>query len=148
MLFPKKYFSFIFIILASVAFTGLIPLDAFGTNTCTSGVADPPFLAEGVDPNLLLMIDNSGSMLDLAYVETDSECFDDTYDPTTTYAGYFDQTIRYVYNLTSEKFEVWNSSTDDQYDNANAPGTAPRRESSPAGLYTDYRPGSTSGYTF
>ncbi len=106
------------IILVSMAFTGLMPVNAFGTNTCTSGVADPPFLAAGVDPNLLLMIDNSGSMLDLAYVETNSECFDDTYDPTTTYAGYFQPTILYVYNLTSEKFEVWNSSTDDQWYNA------------------------------
>jgi hypothetical protein len=118
MSFSKKYFSRMLIILVSMAVTGLMPVQAFGNATCTSGVADPPFLAAGVDPNLLLMIDNSGSMLDLAYVETDSECFDDTYDPTATYAGYFQPTILYVYNLTLEKFEVWNSSTDDQWYNA------------------------------
>ncbi|MBW2611193.1 MAG: hypothetical protein JRE12_02345, partial [Deltaproteobacteria bacterium] len=32
---------------------------ALGAYDCTNGAADPPFLAAGVTPNLLLLIDNS-----------------------------------------------------------------------------------------
>ena len=32
-----------------------------------AGLGEPPFLSYGVDPNLLMVIDNSGSMLDMAY---------------------------------------------------------------------------------
>ena len=39
---------------------------ATADSSCATGAAAPPFLAAGVDPNLLLMIDNSASMYDLA----------------------------------------------------------------------------------
>ena len=50
-------------------------------SSCTTGAAVPPFLAAGLDPNLLLMIDNSASMYDLAYVQPREEgyCYDGTY---------------------------------------------------------------------
>lgn len=74
----------------------------------------PPFIMGGVNPNLLLMIDNSASQYDLAYISSGSFsmptgtcngsstipetfCFDDTYNNSTTYLGYFDNTKTYQY---------------------------------------------------
>ena len=76
------------------------------TTVCESGVASPPFLSYGVAPNVLLMIDNSGSMLDPAYIRTDRQCYDDSYDVTgtTAYAGYFEKDSWYYYDLSANKF--------------------------------------------
>jgi len=75
-------------------------------SSCAIGAAVPPFLAAGLDPNLLLMIDNSASMYDLAYVQPREQgyCYDGTYtdagnnlvesySAANTYAGYFDATV-------------------------------------------------------
>ncbi len=88
-------------------------------SSCATGVAVPPFLAAGVDPNLLLMIDNSASMYDLAYVKPREEgyCYDGTYtdedgnpaesyDAATDYFGYFESADWYAYNFASAKFEI------------------------------------------
>jgi type IV pilus assembly protein PilY1 len=87
--------------------------------SCTTGAAVPPFLAAGLDPNLLLLIDNSASMYDLAYVQAREEgyCYDGTYtdaannlvesySAATTYAGYFDAVTWYSYDLASGQFET------------------------------------------
>ena len=83
-------------------------------SSCAVGAAVPPFLAAGVDPNLLLLIDNSASMYDLAYVKPREQgyCYDGTdtalvesYLGTTDYAGYFDASTWYAYNFTTERFE-------------------------------------------
>ena len=95
----------VFIIL--FAFSGPAPPYLYAVDYCGNDVAVPPFLASGVDPNLLLLIDNSGSMIDMAYVEADSQCFDDTYDPNTTYAGYFERNVLYAFNFSGEYFEVF-----------------------------------------
>jgi type IV pilus assembly protein PilY1 len=86
-------------------------------SSCTAGAAAPPFLAAGVDPNLLLMIDNSASMYDLAYVKPREEgyCYDGTYtdglgnlvesyDAAVSYFGYFDATGWYAYDLAASQF--------------------------------------------
>ncbi len=57
----------------------------------------PAFLASGLDPNVLLLIDNSASMYDIAYTKADSFCFDDTFDSSKTYSGYFDSDEWYIY---------------------------------------------------
>ncbi|MGD9105405.1 MAG: PilC/PilY family type IV pilus protein [Desulfobacterales bacterium] len=103
----RKNTSAIFLIFVLITFVGLTPPYVFGADYCGNDVAVPPFLSSGVDPNLLLLIDNSGSMIDLAYVETDSQCFDDTYNNTTTYAGYFERNVVYAYNFSGEYFEVY-----------------------------------------
>jgi type IV pilus assembly protein PilY1 len=88
---------------------------------CYQDTAEPPFLATGAAPNLLLMIDNSASMYDSIYtdpaesngidddgdgtIDEDGEatmCYDDTYDPDTTYVGYFEKDQWYAYNLALE----------------------------------------------
>lgn len=49
-------------------------------------IGTPPFLSEGVNPNLLLIIDSSGSMYDLTYDDIDDPefCNDDSYIPSTS----------------------------------------------------------------
>lgn len=57
----------------------------------------PPFVVGGVNPNLLLMIDNSASMFDLAHIDKGSTaplrkafyCYDRTYFFIKHYPGYF-----------------------------------------------------------
>lgn len=93
------------------------PIKAYGS--CTDGTAVPPFLSAGLDPNLLLMIDNSASMYDLAYVRPREEgyCYDGTYtdagnnlvesyNAAGSYTGYFDSALWYAYNMTSGEFEA------------------------------------------
>lgn len=61
----------------------------------------PPFIVGGVNPNLLLMIDNSASMFDLAYIDKGSTtrtpfyCYDNTYNFGLHYAGYFQDWYHY-----------------------------------------------------
>lgn len=78
------------------------------TCDCTD-TADPPFLSAGADPNLLLMIDNSGSMYDVAHTAAsaaDWECFDSSYglNPDAVYGGYFIPETWYHYVET--RFET------------------------------------------
>lgn len=88
-------------------------------SSCATGAAVPPFLSAGLDPNLLLMIDNSASMYDLAYVQAREEgyCYDGTYtdddsdlvesySAANTYAGYFDGATWYSYDLATGQFET------------------------------------------
>ena len=70
------------------------------------GIAEPPFLSYGVNSNLLLLLDNSGSMLDMAYVDEESNCNDSPdegrdyigYNPDNPYAGYFEEDNWYTWN--------------------------------------------------
>ena len=71
----------------------------------TDYVAVPPFLTTSVPPNLLLLIDNSASMYDLAYVDDQEYCYDDTYDNNLEYAGYCDADTWYKYDLGQSQFE-------------------------------------------
>lgn len=73
---------------------------------CVSDSAVPAFLAAGVDPAVLLIIDNSASMYDVAYVEGEVHCFDDSFSAANSYAGYFSETDWYTYDGTDNRFEV------------------------------------------
>jgi len=87
----------------------LVFVSAFSSeaaNNMQDYVASPPFVsAGGVQPNLLLVIDNSASMYDLAYVGNQGYCYDDSYDTAKTYVGYFEPGTWYAYNLVAERFE-------------------------------------------
>jgi type IV pilus assembly protein PilY1 len=100
-----KHFILYFLIALSLVFT--CPL--FAKAECSSSIADyiaiPPFMSGGVKGNLLLMLDNSGSMYDLAYVDAQEYCYDDTYNTASVYAGYFDQNDWYYYDQATEQFE-------------------------------------------
>ncbi len=79
-------------------------------DVCSQGTGLPPFLSAGADPNLLLLLDNSGSMLDLAYVDNTEQCFDDTYSNASLYAGYFERTSWYSYDFINDsRFEMESS---------------------------------------
>lgn len=68
----------------------------------------PPLAGSGIKPNLLLMIDNSASMYDLAYTNTSAStptyCLDDTYDDVTPYRGYFEPDSYYRYDFAAGSF--------------------------------------------
>ena len=113
---PKKIIALLVAMLAG----GLYLINPIAAeSSCATGVAVPPFLAAGVDPNLLLMIDNSASMYDLAYVKAREEgyCFDgsytdedgnpaESYDAAVDYFGYFESADWYAYNFASATFET------------------------------------------
>jgi type IV pilus assembly protein PilY1 len=89
-----------------------IPVHAT-TPVISDYTAYPPFVSTNTTPNLLLIIDNSGSMYDLAYIDEGNEptrssnyCYDQTYISATTYTGYFDADTVYSYDFTDNRFEV------------------------------------------
>ena len=90
-----------------LAFCCLLPTSVAAENVCGSGTGLPPFLSSGADANLLLVLDNSGSMLDMVYNDNDdnTHCFDDTYDTTETYGGYFGKSNWYKWSNGS--YPTW-----------------------------------------
>ncbi len=76
----------------------------------------PPFVTSGanaLNPNVLLIIDNSGSMNEFAYKASgkgDSSHgiidWDDSYSSVTPYYGYFDNTKMYSYDTSNGNFYV------------------------------------------
>ncbi len=103
----SRYIYVFLIIMASVSMYA--PQQTIAQNM-EDYTAYPPFIASNADPNLLLIIDNSASMYDLAYIDEgtatrqSSYCYDQTYSNTNTYAGYFEKDIIYSYNFTSNRF--------------------------------------------
>ena len=98
-------------------------------DVCSAGTGIPPFLASGADPNLLLVLDNSGSMLDMAYVderkykagtteEYKNSCYDKGYlkeqkdgvwdiTPGKEYAGYFEKNTWYKWEEPTDGSTTW-----------------------------------------
>jgi len=69
----------------------------------------PPFVTSGANslkPNVLLVVDNSGSMNEFAYKTAGkgNSSYDDSYSSTTKYYGYFDDSKMYSYDTTSGGF--------------------------------------------
>ncbi len=69
----------IFVFVAVIAMSQSISLAA--TEVALRGVGEPPFLGEGVPANVMLLIDNSASMYDMAYddIQEPGFCLDDSY---------------------------------------------------------------------
>jgi type IV pilus assembly protein PilY1 len=102
-------FSCVLTILAFI----LISLPSSALSSMDNYCTKPPFISNGAQPNLLLMIDNSASMYDLAYVDNgnapvreSSYCYDQTYDSNNNYVGYFEPKTIYSYNFGSGHFEA------------------------------------------
>ena len=105
-------------------------------DVCSAGTGIPPFLASGADPNLLLVLDNSGSMLDMAYVDEETytlpptagigdldpnykkTCSDNGYlkeqkekiwalNPAKEYAGYFEKNTWYKWEEPVDGSTTW-----------------------------------------
>jgi len=108
------------VLIAIFAVLACLPRPALAVDgVCGAGTGVPPFLSSGLDPNLLLVLDNSGSMLDSAYTDTtysgpaktnspanDGACVDNDFDPAKTYAGYFDPEKWYEWR---EGVQQWQS---------------------------------------
>lgn len=82
-------------LLAGFVFTPL----AFAVSppTMHDYTAIPQFVDQSVKPNILILMDNSGSMNEFAYVG-------ETYDPNKDYYGYFSSHLRY--NHDGNKFDI------------------------------------------
>nr|MBI3614101.1 hypothetical protein [Nitrospirota bacterium] len=73
-----------------------------------------PFISDTVPPNILLLMDNSGSMADRACDSTNCGVHADgtttpvvtTFVATTTYTGFFAPLGCYTYNSTDKRFEL------------------------------------------
>jgi len=93
----KNILSFILIlvgILIGLTVGGLLfPVKA-KAQSITDYTASPPFISQNVPPNILLLLDNSGSM--------NSNAYDNPFDPATTYFGLYDPFECYDY--ASNKF--------------------------------------------
>ena len=100
---------------------------ATASGVCSSGTGEPPFLSYGAQSNLLMLLDNSGSMLDMAYTDSErvstandevvgSSCYDNPddargylgYDPAKSYAGYFVKEQWYTWN---NGIDLWSPGT-------------------------------------
>ncbi len=62
----------------------------------------PPYVVQNVVPNIMILLDNSGSMWDYAYYDSGNDCSDydnpcTGFDPTKEYYGYFDSNTWYQY---------------------------------------------------
>uniref|UniRef100_UPI004055C0EE PilC/PilY family type IV pilus protein n=1 Tax=Candidatus Electronema sp. TaxID=2698783 RepID=UPI004055C0EE len=103
----------------------LLPAAAFAADVCNQGIGIPPFLSSGAKPNLLMVLDNSGSMLDAAYSKEDIRCLDGDYqitknkavtetvtgyDNAATYGGYFSNSEWYTWK--DGEYLSWKSGTD------------------------------------
>lgn len=66
----------------------------------------PPFVGVSPPPNFMLVFDNSGSMYDLAYNVENVACFDDSYNDSAAYYGYYDVNKSYRYDNANGRFVV------------------------------------------
>jgi type IV pilus assembly protein PilY1 len=89
----------IILLLALLTLPSVCCADA-GDNWCVT----PPYISANIQNNLLLLIDNSASMYDLAYQSTSKDCFDDSYANGTGYEGYFQKNVIYQYDMVNNKF--------------------------------------------
>ncbi len=107
----KKHTIITFICALTILAFILIALPSSALSSMDNYCSTPPFISSGVQPNLLLMIDNSASMYDLAYVDNgnapvreSSYCYDQTYSSTNAdgspnnYVGYFEPKTVYSYD--------------------------------------------------
>ncbi len=76
--------STFFVFVSVIGWTPSVAQDT--TEVTLRGVAEPPFLGEGIPANVMLLIDNSASMYDMAYddIEEPGLCNDDSYIPQGT----------------------------------------------------------------
>jgi type IV pilus assembly protein PilY1 len=109
---------------SGVSRSDVFGIDITGSATsCEPDILDytayPPFvLLSGVKPNILLTFDNSGSMNEFAYKDAgfggSRDDPDTSYDPNTSYYGYFDD-VNYSYSDSGGYFYAdssggWNGS--------------------------------------
>lgn len=101
------------IILAGGLSAGLFSSgDAAAVVSNADYTAVPPFVSSTTTPNIIILMDNSGSMSNRACESTSCGTLADgstststTWTNTTRYSGYFDSLSCYTYNTTDKRFE-------------------------------------------
>ena len=89
-------------ILLFLSLVMLLPMPAMA-QSMADYTCFPAFTTTAVTPNVLIILDNSGSMNNMAYgYDVDGYYHPDDFDPATTYYGYFDPTSQYTYSITGE----------------------------------------------
>ncbi|HQV11455.1 MAG TPA: hypothetical protein PKW52_08950, partial [Nitrospira sp.] len=103
----------------------MIVVGSLGAGLCGSGdaaavvsnadyTAVPPFVSSATTPNIIILMDNSGSMSNLGNCDgtDDGDCvdfgtgpIDKAFTNTATWAGYFDSLTCYTYDTTDTRFE-------------------------------------------
>jgi type IV pilus assembly protein PilY1 len=102
------------IIVLSIVVKNYIPLQASSPSELKDYTSYPPFISQVVPPNVLLLVDNSGSMYEFAYKESGKGGTnpdktpnpDVNYSFTADYYGYFDSNAMYKYNSSGGYFEL------------------------------------------
>jgi len=89
----KKNSSLYFLTLALF----LLPFSA-NAQTMADYTCYPVFTSTAVTPNILIILDNSGSMNFMAYGYESGVYQPDNFSPATSYYGYFDPTASYTYS--------------------------------------------------
>lgn len=124
-------------IIGCVAISMMLAVGSVQAATMNDYCIVPPFIQEIAKPNLLMIIDNSASMYDLAYddkgykrcsttttttcaVNADCPsgetctllrnpyyCFDETFSTASSYVGYFDPAKNYQFNFSTNRFQEY-----------------------------------------
>ncbi len=97
------YLFLVAFILISLSSAQLIRRDSLDVPPCNV----PPFISETIVPNVMMIIDNSGSM--------NYEPYTGTYDEALLYYGYFDPDSFYEYNTSTniwEPIQSWSGVAD------------------------------------
>jgi type IV pilus assembly protein PilY1 len=100
----------------SITFMSLLIIDALYAAVPVRSNSDyasiPPFVSESATPNILILMDNSGSMTNRACESSSCGKLPDgttsntvVFTATTTYSGLFDPLTCYAYNSTNNRFE-------------------------------------------
>ncbi|MCP9438721.1 MAG: PilC/PilY family type IV pilus protein [Nitrospira sp.] len=98
---------------ALIALAGFFSTQPLAAQTMDQYYSVPPFVANQVPPNIIILMDNSGSMADRACdpdwcgVHADGSVtpVNRNFVATTTYSGFFDSRACYVYDATNSRFE-------------------------------------------
>ena len=100
-MFRALYVGCLFLFLA----LSIFPLKAYSQSMSTYCAA-PPFLISSVTPNVLFIVDNSGSMKYAAYWPQGLHLYevDTSFDPSYKYYGIFDPDSQYFYNDSDDYF--------------------------------------------
>ena len=79
----------------------LIPLPKVSeAQVMTDYTCYPVFTANNVKPNILILLDNSGSMNQMAYgYDDEGYYYPNDFNPSVTYYGYFKPTAKYTYGV-------------------------------------------------
>ena len=92
------------IIIAAIVLKDSVSLQLETTPSLNDYTAYPPFISQLTPPNVLIVLDKSGSMQEFAYKTSgyggSSDKPDTSYNPSTLYYGYFNPSGKYAYSTS------------------------------------------------